>query len=444
MNTATGSTPLAGPRSLELFGEEQGYLTPGLQQIAVFSQLAMAKGRGATLTDVDGKEYIDFIAGVCVASIGHGHPEYARALAEQAANITVGSFTTRNRVEFCRRLMKLTPEGLDRVQLYSSGAEAVEAAFRLAKSRTKGFEFIGFWGGFHGKTGGVLGLLGDGFKQQLGPMMPGTYLAPFPNPYRCPFGTRGEHDCAAHCLEFLRTMIRRSTTGALAAIVAEPIQGTAGNVIPPRGFLAGCAEIAHENGGLFIADEMITGFGRTGRWFGCQHDDVIPDILTVGKGIAGGFPVTGIITSADTASAKPFADPSGSSSSYGGNPLASAALNATLRILEEENLVENSRAVGEAMLRRLKKTRERFPFIGDVRGRGLLIGVELVKDRKTKELLPKPSCRLIFEEALRRGLLTMAYSPVIRINPPLNITAEQADRGLDLLEETFEAVSKRL
>lgn len=446
MSTATPTSqgPIAGPKSLEFFNEEQKYFTPGLQQIAVFSQLTMDKGRGALLFDLDGKEYIDFIAGVCVASIGHGHPEYARALAEQAENLTVGSFTTANRVEFCRRLMRVTPEGLDRVQLYSGGSEAVEAAFRLAKSYTKGHEFIGFWGGFHGKTGGVLGLLGDSFKHDLGPIMPGTYLAPFPDPYRCPFGVEGEHDCASHCLEFLRTMIRRSTARALAAIIVEPIQGTAGNIIPSKGFLEGLREVAHENDGLLIADEMITGFGRTGYWFGVEHDGVRPDIMTVGKGMAGGFPVTGLIAGHDIAEAKPFSLPSGSSSSYGGNPLASAAANAALRIVEEEGLVDNSRKLGELMLRRLRRMKDRFPFIGDVRGRGLLIGVELVKGRGSKERLPKSSCRLIFDEALRRGLLTMAYSPVVRINPPLNLTEEQAQRGLDILEEAFAAVAGRL
>ncbi|MDE2291536.1 MAG: aspartate aminotransferase family protein [Elusimicrobia bacterium] len=428
----------AGPRSKALFDEEQGYLTPGLQQIAVFSQLAMARGRGAVLVDEDGREYLDLVAGVCVASIGHGHPVYAKALAEQAAAITVGSFTTRARVEFCRRLMPHLPKGLDRVQLYSSGAEAVEAAFRLAKSRTKKFEFVGFWGGFHGKTGGVLPLLGDtSFKAGLGPLMPGCVSAPYPNPYRCPFKNEAPHDCAAHCLEFLRETLKRSTSGALAALICEPIQGTAGNVIPPAGWYKGLKEVAQENGALLIADEMITGFGRTGRWFGVDHEGVVPDVMTVGKGIAGGFPVSGVITSTEVARATPFANPSGSSSSYGGNPLAAAACSATLGILEDEGLVDNSRRVGAAMLARLQAMKERFPFIGDVRGRGLMIGVELVADRKTKEPLPKDRCRALFEEGLRRGLVTMAYSPVIRVNPPLNITQAQADEALDRLEACF-------
>jgi len=433
----------AGPNSRRLFQEEQGYMTPGLQQIATFSELVFDRGERATLYDADGRSYLDFVAGVCVASIGHGHPEFAKAISDQASRLCVGSFCTKNRVEFLRRLVKLTPKGLDRVQLYSSGAEAVEAAIRLAKSATKNFEVVSFWGGFHGKTGGVLGLLGSDFKHQLGPIMPGLYLSPYPNPYRNPFGISDPQELCARCLEFLREKIKMETSGKIAAIILEPIQGTAGNVIPPAGFLKGVMDIAHEHGALLISDEMITGFGRTGRWFGVQHDDVTPDIMTIGKGVAGGFPVSGIITTSEIARAKPFANPSGSSSSYGGNPLASAACNATLRILEDEKLLDNSKRVGSAMLQRLLKIQERFRFIGEVRGRALMIGVEFVEDRGTKKPLRKEACRAIFDEALQRGLITMAYSPSLRINPPLNITQAEALRGLDILEEALEAVSRR-
>ena len=446
----TVSTPektqgwVPGPNSKALHDEEQRYMTPGLQQIATFSKIAMKEGKGAIVIDEDGREYIDFIAGVCVASIGHGHPVYAKMIAEQAANISVGSFTTKNRIEFLRRLVTKTPKGLDRTQLYSSGAEAVEAALRLAKSKTGHHEVLAFWGGFHGKTGGVLPLLGDSFKHGLGPLMPGIYQTPYPNPYRCPFRTDDPQLSAEIAIDFLKQTIRRATAGSIAAIILEPIQGTNGNVIPPKGFFAAVQEVAHENGALLIADEMITGFGRTGEWFGVNHENVVPDIMTVGKGVAGGFPVSGLITTQEIAEAKPFANPSGSSSSYGGNPLAAAACNAALKIVDEENLVDNSRDLGAKMLARLVKMKERFSFIGDVRGRGMLIGVELVQDRKTKELLTKPQCRMIFEEGLKRGLLTMAYSPVIRINPPLVITEEQAMRGLDILEETLAAVEPRL
>ncbi|MEE8424554.1 MAG: aminotransferase class III-fold pyridoxal phosphate-dependent enzyme, partial [Elusimicrobiota bacterium] len=266
----------------------------------------------------------------------------------------------------------------------------------------------------------------------------------YPNTYRPPFKADDAEDLGAQCLEFLRTMIKKSTAGALSAIIIEPFQGTAGNVIPPKGFLEGVRTIAHEHGALLIADEMITGFGRTGKWFGVQHEDVSPDIMTVGKGMAGGFPVSGLISTEEISKSKPFANPSGSSSSYGGNPLASAACNATLKIVKKERLVEKSRRMGVHMLKRLKAMQEKYPFLGDVRGTGLMIGVEFVLDPKTKEPLPKPLCRRIFDEALMRGLVTMAYSPVLRINPPLNITEKEADRGLDILDETFAAVAKEI
>lgn len=431
-----------GPKSQALFDEEQKFIAPGLQSIALFSQIATESGRGCTIKDVDGREYLDFVAGIGVASVGYAHPKWVEAMQEQVAKIAVGSFTSERRLSFVKNLASVTPKGLDRVQLYSSGAEAVEAALRLAKSRTKKFEVVSFWGGFHGKTGGVLPLLADSFKYELGPLMPGLYNSPYPDPRRCPFGAAGEHDCAAHCLDFLREMLKRETSGALSAIVLEPVQGTNGNVIPPKGFVAGVAQIARENGALFISDEMITGFGRTGEWFGCLHEGVLPDIMTVGKGMAGGFPVSGVIASSEVARSKPFANPSGSSSSYGGNPLASAAADATLKIIQSEKLVDNARKVGAALLKRLQQAQERCSLIGAVRGRGLMLGVDLVNP-KTGSALEKETCRELFEEGLRRGLMTMAYTPSLRINPPLVVTEAEALKGADILEETLRTVAAR-
>ena len=436
-------TPFApGPKSAAMFAEEEGYFTPGLQSIALFSRIAMDHGRGAELFDVDGNRYVDFAAGIGVASVGHAHPKHVKMLQDQAARLSVGSFTTENRLAFSRLFAKNAPSGLTRLQLYSSGAEAVEAALRLAKSHTKKFEVVSFWGGFHGKTGGVLGLLADDFKFGLGPLAPGVYSSPYPNPYRCPFGTEGAHDCAAHCLQFLREKLKRETTGALSAIIVEPIQGTAGNIVPPAGWLAGLRELATEKGALLIADEMITGFGRTGRLFGHLHESVRPDLMTLGKGLAGGFPVSAIAAAPEIAQAKPFANPSGSSSSYGGNPLASAACRASLEIILEEGLVENSAKTGAFLLERLKALQDKFRFIGDVRGRGLMIGVEMVKDRKTKEPLDKKVTRSLFDEALKRGLVSMCYSSTIRINPPLTLTKAQAEEGLAKLEASFAAVQR--
>ncbi|MBI3013367.1 MAG: aminotransferase class III-fold pyridoxal phosphate-dependent enzyme, partial [Elusimicrobia bacterium] len=357
-------------------------------------------------------------------------------------NLTYSSFTTTVRKNFLRLLASLLPKPLDKIQLFSGGAEAVEAAFRLAKSVTKKFEFVGFWGGFHGKTGGVLGLLGDEFKKNLGPFMPGLTLAPFAYCYRCPLKLKYP-ECGIACAEHLRKVIKLQTQQQIAAIIAEPVQGTAGNVVPPPEFLPAVQSIAKEFQALFISDEMQTGFGRTGKMWGFEWDRLQPDILTVGKGIGGGFPLSGVVSSEKNCQAKPFSNPSGSSSSYGGNPLAAAAGLATLEVLQKENLVHRSQELGEKLLRRLKTFEEKFEFVGEARGRGLMLGIELVKDKKTKEPLDKKDCLKIFQECLKRGLLSMTYTYSIRLIPPLTIPEKTALEAVDILEEVFSLVSRQ-
>ena len=430
-----------GPRSKGIVEEEQRHMSPGLQSIALYSGLAMAQGSGCTLIDEDGKRYIDFVAGIGVGSVGHCHPHYVEALKRQVEQLTFSSFTTEVRAKFLHLVASVTPKGLSRIQMFSGGAEAVEAAFRLAKSATRRFEFIGFWGGFHGKTGGVLGLLGDDFKKELGPFMPGLYSSPYGQCYRCPWKLTFP-SCGLACAEHLRQVIRYQTQGAIAAIIVEPIQATAGNVVPPPGFLPAVRDIAHEHGALLIADEMQTGFGRTGLMWGCDHDGVVPDLMTVGKGIAGGFPLSALISTDELTSRKPFANPSGSSSSYGGNPLAAAAGLATLEIILKDDLVKHAERVGSVMLARLRAMQERHRCIGDVRGRGLLLGLELVRDRESKEPLQKEVTQALFQECLRRGLVAMCYAPIVRIIPPLVITEAQALEGLELLDEALATVAR--
>lgn len=432
----------AGPKSAALVAEEQKYIAPGSQQIGTFSGVAMERGEGSYFIDVDGNRYLDLYAGVGVASIGHAHPKYVKILSEQIAKIGVGSFTTENRMKFLKLLASVTPNDLNRAQLYSGGAEAVEAAFRLAKSYTNNYEFVGFWGGFHGKSMGVLGMLGDTFKHNFGPLPAGAHQVPHAYCYRCPFKMK-HPDCGLFCAEFVRKNLKLQTTGRIAAFIMEPIQGTNGNIVPPAGYVQAMIDIAHENGALFIADEMICGFGRTGKMFAVEHEKNTPDIITVGKGIAAGFPVSAIITSEKIANTKPFANPSGSSSSYGGNPMAGAACYATLSTIVDEKLVENSAKVGAFMLEELKKLQEKYRFIGDVRGRGLMIGVEMVADRKTKEPLDSKITRALFDECLKRGVMSMCYSKTIRINPPLVITKAEAEEGIAKLDEAFAAISKQ-
>ncbi|GIW44781.1 MAG: acetylornithine aminotransferase [Candidatus Binatia bacterium] len=438
-----GELSLPGPRAGALFAEEQRYIAPGIQRIAQLSQLSLSHGEGCRLIDLDGHRYLDFFAGVGVASLGHSHPRFVRQVGEQLSRLVVGSFTTRPRVRLLRLLSRLAPLPQARTQLYSGGAEAVEAAIRLAKSYTKKFEVVGFWGGFHGKTGGVIGLIGDSWKQHWGPLPGGTHLVPYADCYRCPFKAQYPR-CGLLCLEFARQSIRSSTAGAVAAIVVEPMQGTAGNVIPPPEFLPGVAEIARECGALLICDEMITGFGRTGKMFGCEHTGTEPDIVTIGKGFGNGFPVTGLLARAELTQAEPFSRPSASSSSYGGNPLAASAALATVETIVEEDLVANAHRVGQVLLCGLQELQEKYEFIGDVRGAGLFIGLDLVKDRQTKEPLPAAVMEQFFLAALRRGLLLMGYFSRIRINPPLVLSEEEAREGVAILDEVCAEVAPRV
>lgn len=428
-----------GPRSRAIAAREQRHLAPGSQGFSLYAGLAMARGRGSVLIDEDGNEYLDFIAGIAVGSVGHCHPRYVAALQRQAEQLTFSSFTTEVRTRFLERVASVTPPGLGRIQLFSGGAEAVEAALRLARGATGKREVIGFWGGFHGKTGGVLGLLGSDFKHQLGPFLPGQYLSPYADCYRCPLTLRYP-ECGIACAEFLRGVIRHQTGGEIAAIIVEPIQGTAGNVVPPEGFLRAVAAIAREHGALLLCDEMITGFGRTGSMWGSDHDGVVPDIMTVGKGIGGGFPLSGVVSSDELTARKPWSNPSASSSSYGGNPLGAAAGLAALEIILDENLVASAARVGKVMLARLEALKEKHRVVGEVRGRGLLLGLELVRDRTSREPLPRAVTQALYQECLRRGLVAMTYSATVRINPPLVITEDQALEGLAILDEALEAV----
>ena len=430
-----------GPRSRRIVADEQRHLSPGLQSFALTAGVAMARGQGSTLIDEDGNEYIDFIAGIGVGSVGHCHPHYVDALKRQLERLTFGSFTTETRARFLTLLAGLMPEGLTRIQLFSGGAEAVEAALRLAKSATGKHEVVGFWGGFHGKTGGVLGLLGSEFKHGLGPFLPGRYVAPYADCYRCPLKLRFP-DCGIACADFLRDVIRYQTGGEISAIIVEPIQGTAGNVVPPPGFLQAVQAVAREDGALLIADEMLTGFGRTGSMWGCDHDHVVPDVMTVGKGMGGGFPLSAVVSTDALTSRPPWSNPSASSSSYGGNPLAAAAGLATVEILLKEDLVRNAERVGKVMLARLEAMKEKHRCVGEVRGKGLMLGIELVRDRQTKEPLGKEITRALYQECLRRGLVAMTYSPSIRINPPLVISEATALDGLAILDEALDTVAR--
>jgi len=436
-------TVVPGPKSTELRTREDAHLAPGVQNYALMAGVVVDHALGSAITDVDGNTFLDFIGGIGVNALGHAHPTVVKAIQDQVARASVGSLTSRARVDLVERVARHAPDAgrLHRLQLYSSGAEAVESALRLAKSHTGKHELVSFWGGFHGKTMGALSLMGSGFKRGLGPMVPGSHLIPYPDCYRCPLSL--EHpSCGLACVEQGRRQLRMSSAGSVAAFIVEPMQGTAGNIVPPNDFLPAVKELAKEHDALLIADEMITGFGRTGRFWGVDHSGVAPDIVTIGKAFGGGFPLSGLLTRDDICRAEPWATPSGSSSSYGGNPLGAAAGVAALSAIEEEGLVENARRVGELMLGQLRELEERHPFVGHVRGRGLFLGMELVRDKKTKEPLSRAVTTRIFQECVKRGLLSMVYAPSFRIQPALTIDAETARNGIAVLREVFDWVAK--
>jgi 4-aminobutyrate aminotransferase / (S)-3-amino-2-methylpropionate transaminase / 5-aminovalerate transaminase len=436
---------VAGSKSREIFDEEQLHLAPGAQSFALFSQICIDHGEGALLFDVDANRFIDLMAGIGVASLGYAHPKYVAAMQKQIAKIHVGSFTSENRAVLVKMLADLAPGDINRTQLYSSGAEAVESALRLAKSYTGKNEVIGFWGGFHGKTAGVLPLLGSNFKFDLGPLAPGRYLSPYDPAHRCGFD-KSHRDCDCDAIGFLKRKIQYETSNDIAAIIVEPIQGTAGNIVPRRGFMKALRQLCDEIGALLIADEMITGFGRTGKFWGIEHEGaIVPDIMTCGKGFGGGFPMSGLLVREKVAFAKPWANPSGSSSSYGGNPMAAAAARVTIETIQEEGLVENSRRIGEKMLAEVQRWEREIPIVKDARGRGLMIGFDIVEPG-TDTLVDKKITRQIFDKCLGRGVLSMIYNPEVRINPPLVITEELAMEALaiteDILRETADSLAR--
>ena len=435
---ASLKTAIPGPKSRALRAREDEHLAPGLQGFALMAGIAVADALGSAVTDVDGNTFLDLIGGIGVGGLGHGHPEFVRAMKTQLDHAYIGSFTTEARVELFERIGRVRPtKDLHRLQLYSSGAEAVESALRLAKCHTGKTEFVSFWGGFHGKTLGALALNGADLKQKMGPMVPGHHQVPYPNPFRPPFKGVSGSSLTEACIDFARKQLKIAGTGDIAAFIVEPMQGTAGNIVPPDDFLPAVKELAREFGALLIVDEMITGFGRTGKMWGMHHSGVEADIVTLGKQFGGGFPVSGVLSTDAITQAKPWSLPSGSSSSYGGYPLAGAACATALKIIEEENLAENARKMGEVFLRKTESWAQDFPFVGEVRGRGLFLAVDMVKDQKTREPLSKAACNRIFQECLARGLLTMSYAPAFRIQPAMTIDEETLSNSIEILKEVF-------
>ena len=428
--TAAGRTPEREPWLLQEI--ERTMLAPGIQRLAVESGIVLQSGSGSRLRDESGAEYIDWVAGMGVASIGHSHAHWARAVSAQASVSAVGSYTTRVRVRFLERMRAFAPVELDLIQLYSGGSEAVESAIRLAQESTGRRRIAHFSGSFHGKTRGALAVMGSAWKKPWGPYEDLNPLElPFPDCGNCPLGLDAA-SCEYACVERVESLLS-AARGETAALIFEPVQGTAGNIIPPPGFWARIEQICRRLDILMIADEMITGFGRTGRFWAIEHSGIRPDLLLAGKGMAGGFPISAILLSTQLARTAPhWSAVSGSSSSYGGNPMACAAALATLEVIDSEGLVRNAELRGELMLDLLQDLRKRRgDLINSVRGAGLLIGMDL------SESLDENDRKRLFQETLRQGVVTLAFSSRVRINPPLCISEPEVRESVARFERAL-------
>ena len=430
-------TVVPGPKSQEMHGRAAKYMKGCSSQVRLFP-VAFESGYGCVLTDVDGNKYIDFSSGIYVTGLGHCHPKISEAVAQQAKKLmNCHDFTTEIKMKLLEKLAATTNGDLNGIQLYDSGTTAVEAALRCARAVTGKFEFMSFWRDFHGKTMGSVSLAGVDHTQ--GMRAPGFFLAPRPNCYRCPF--RMKHpECGCYCAEFLEQKIKQETTGRLAGIVLEPVQGWGGSVVPPPEFIPKLRKLCDKLDCMLIADEVLTCMGRTGKMFAMEHWNTIPDITTLGKGFGNGFPVTAMCVSDKY---KDAIEKISASSSYGGNPMACAAALASIEVIEEEHLCERSAHLGEIMLKRLQQIKDAHPIVGDVRGLGCLQAIELVKDRETKEEFVEAG-QMVYKKAFAKGLAWVPSGHILRLSPQLIMEDEVAMKGLDIIEEAIAETEKEL
>ncbi len=436
------SGPLPGPRARAIVERDKRSVSPSYTRCY---PLVAAKGEGAIVEDVDGNRFLDFNAAIAVVAAGHCHPRVVEAIQQQAAKLIHMSgtdFFYEELVALAEKLAEIAPGDVPRrVSFGNSGAEAVEGCIKLARWASRKDKIIAFYGGFHGRTMGALSLTARKAVQRagFGPLVPGVVHAPYPYCYRCPYGRRPE-TCAVECVKFIEDTLLKTVAPAeeTAAIVVEPVQGEGGYVVPPQKFFDELERVARQNGILLIFDEVQSGLGRTGRMWAAEHFDMVPDILAVAKGIANGMPLGATVARADLMTWPPGAH----ASTFGGNPVSCAAALATIALLEE-SLVENAARMGEYLMGRMQSWPARFPTVGDVRGLGLMIGVELVRDQGTREKAPALRDEIV-QLAFERGLLILgAGENSLRICPPLVITRDQCDFALETLEEAIAIASGR-
>jgi 4-aminobutyrate aminotransferase/(S)-3-amino-2-methylpropionate transaminase len=426
-------TDIPGPRSREILERKDRVIADPL---SIYIPVVVERGQSATLTDVDGNTFIDFTGGVGCLNVGHSHPRVVEAAQEQLERFSHTDFTIvpyETYVRLAERLCELAPISNAKAAFFNAGTEAVENAIKFARAHTGRPAVIGFEGGFHGRTLLSLSLTSKThpYKAGLGPFAPEVYRVPFPNDYRGP-----DWETALAALE--RALVTQVAAESVAAVVIEPVQGEGGFVVAPREFMDGVRRICDEHGIVMVVDEVQTGFGRTGKLFAIEHYGVEPDLITVAKSIAMGLPLSGVIGKAEIMDAP---GDSAIGGTYVGNPVAQAAAHAVLDVIEEENLCARATVLGDTMRARMESWKERFPQIGDVRGLGAMLAIELVRDPATKEPDAKNATAIV-EEAVRNGLLLLKsgiYSNCIRVLAPLTLTDAELDEALGVWEQALEA-----
>jgi 4-aminobutyrate aminotransferase len=440
MNAPNIKTPLPGPKAKAIIDKDATFVSPSYTRDY---PLVIARGEGAIVEDVDGNTFIDCAAGIAVNSTGVSHPDVVKAISEQAAkfiHMSGTDFYYEPQVRLAEELAKIVPiTGDVRTFFGNSGTEATEAAIKVSRYFTKRPNVIAFLGSFHGRSLGALALTSSKSVQRrgFGPLMSGVYHAPYPDIYRF----NGSADaCAEASLSFIRDQILVHLTAPdeVAAIVVEPIQGEGGYIVPPKAFLQGLRELTRQHGILLVLDEVQSGMGRTGKMFAAEHFDVTGDVVNIAKGIASGLPLGITCARKDVMSWPPGAH----ASTFGGNPVSCAAALVTIRLLQQQ-YVQNAATVGEHLMNGFRDLQKKHAIIGDVRGRGLMIGVELVRDQKTKARAVEER-NAVVQSMFRRGVLILgAGRNAVRFAPPLVLTKSQADDVLRLFDEALAEVTQR-
>jgi 4-aminobutyrate aminotransferase-like enzyme len=433
------SRQIPGPKSRKIHGRAAKIMKGFSSQVKLFP-VAFEKGYGVTLTDVDGNTYLDFSSGIYVTTLGHCHPKVTEAVQKYTGQLmNCHDFTTPIKMKLLEKLVDILPGDLSGVQLYDSGTTAVEAGLRVCRMATGKHEFLSCFGDFHGKSGHAVSLAR--LNKSNGPSRsPGFYLMPRPNPYRPLFKKAdGTIDTDAY-IRFYGEFITEATTGQVAAIVLEPIQGWAGSVFPPDDFFPKLRKWCDERKILLFADEVLTSMGRTGKYLAIEHWDTLPDVVTIGKGFGNGFPVTAMVVRTPYAES---VEKISASTSYGGNPMACAAALASIEAIEEEGLLENAKRLENYFVPRLEQMKQSHPIIGDVRCKGCLMGIELVKDRETKEKFDEAG-KQVYQRAFRKGLAWIPAGHILRMSPPIVMDLDVAAKCMDIIDEAIGETEKAL